>query len=157
MLLERQKIWSDVSLVVTSIMYQYSSFFMLGGSNSISSVDLSNAYNGVSGYNVLAVGVLTFVSNWAGPIWWASAICRIRSQQQVQSAGHFALLTLFTSVSTLAMMLACMLLREHLFIWTVFSPKVSVYSCLGVASACERRDQYGDVGRTLILRRPLCN
>jgi ethanolaminephosphotransferase len=123
-MLERQKIWNDVSLAITSIMCQYSSFFMLGGSNSISSVDLSNAYNGVSGYNVLAVGALTFVGNWAGPIWWASAICRLRSQQQERSgASYFALLTIFTGISTTAMMMACMLLREHLFIWTVFSPK----------------------------------
>lgn len=124
LLLERQGIWTDVSLAITSIMCQYSSFFMLGGSNSISSVDLSNAYNGVSGYNVLAVGALTFVGNWAGPIWWAGAFCRIRVQRQRKSGSdYFALLTLFTGFSTLAMMLACMLLREHLFIWTVFSPK----------------------------------
>jgi ethanolaminephosphotransferase len=124
LLLGRQGIWTDVSLAITSIMCQYSSFFMLGGSNSISSVDLSNAYNGVSGYNVLAVGALTFVGNWAGPIWWASAICRIRSQRETKSGSdYFVLLTLFTGFSTLAMMLACMLLREHLFIWTVFSPK----------------------------------
>ena len=128
LMLQRLQTWSDPSLAITSIMAQYSSFFMLGGSNSISSVDLSNAYNGVSGYNVLAVGALTFVGNWAGPIWWAGAMCRIRSQRQqspgsASGSGYFALLTLFTGVSTLAMMLACMLLREHLFIWTVFSPK----------------------------------
>lgn len=124
LLLHRQKFWSDISLATMSIMCQYSSFFMLGGSNSISSVDLSNAYNGISGYSVLAVGALTFVGNWAGPIWWASAICRLRSQQKRTSgANYFALLTLFTCISTSAMMLACMLLREHLFIWTVFSPK----------------------------------
>ena len=122
-LLERQ-VLSDTSLAITSIIFQYSSFFMLGGSNSISSVDLSNAYNGVSGYNVLAVGALTFVSNWAGPIWWASASCRMWARHQQKSGpGYFTLLMLFTGISTLAMMLACLLLREHLFIWTVFSPK----------------------------------
>jgi ethanolaminephosphotransferase len=49
------------------------SFFALGLNNSISSVDLSNAYNGVSGYNVLAVGLLVFLSNWAGPVYWSVA------------------------------------------------------------------------------------
>ena len=123
-LLERQHVSSDTSLAITSITFQYSSFFMFGGSNSISSIDLSSAYNGVSGYNILAVGALTFAGNWAGPIWWASALCRMRSLQQKNAeCGYFALLTLFTSTSTLAMMMACMLLREHLFIWTVFSPK----------------------------------
>jgi ethanolamine phosphate transferase 2 subunit G len=37
--------------------------------------------------------------------------------------NHIALLTLFTSTSLLAIMVACTLLRTHLFIWTVFSPK----------------------------------
>ena len=123
-LIEKLEFSGNTSLAITSIISQYSSFFMLGGSNSISSVDLSNAYNGVGGYNILVVGVLTFVGNWAGPIWWASAICQLRLRQQRQSgSGYFALLTAFTSFSTLAMMLACTILREHLFIWTVFSPK----------------------------------
>ena len=43
----------------------------MGNTNAISSIDLSNAYNGVAGYNVGAVGLLTFVNNWAGPIWWS--------------------------------------------------------------------------------------
>lgn len=37
--------------------------------------------------------------------------------------NHVALLTLFTSASLLAVMVACTVLRTHLFIWTVFSPK----------------------------------
>lgn len=48
-------------------------YFCMGGSNSISSIDLSNAYNGVADYNIAAVGVLLFASNWGGPIWWCSA------------------------------------------------------------------------------------
>jgi ethanolaminephosphotransferase len=45
----------------------------MGGSNSISSIDLSNAYNGVADYNIGAVGVLLFASNWTAAIWWCSA------------------------------------------------------------------------------------
>ena len=108
---------------------QYASFFALGGSNSIASVDLSNAYNGVSSYNVIMVGLLTFVSNWAGPIWWVSATyClfysnRKRSQAAKAPRGHLSLLTLFASASIFAVMVACTMLRTHLFVWTVFSPK----------------------------------
>jgi ethanolaminephosphotransferase len=107
------------------MLLQYSSFFVLGGSNAISSVDLSNAYNGIAGYNVLAVGVLTFISNWAGPIWWVSGTTLLMSPsiKRWSLFEHFALLTLFTAFSTLSVMVACMVLREHLFIWTVFSPK----------------------------------
>ncbi|KAF9586605.1 major facilitator super transporter protein [Lunasporangiospora selenospora] len=50
-----------------------SSFFILGNSNSIASIDISNSYVGIRSYNIVLTGVLTFVSNWAGPIWWAFA------------------------------------------------------------------------------------
>ena len=36
---------------------------------------------------------------------------------------HVALLTVFTTVSVAFVMAACSLLRTHLFVWTVFSPK----------------------------------
>ncbi|KAF2719617.1 alkaline phosphatase-like protein [Polychaeton citri CBS 116435] len=57
-------------VAVTAMLLSHFSYFCMGGSNSISSIDLSNAYNGVGGYNIVAVGVLLFASNWAGPIWW---------------------------------------------------------------------------------------
>ncbi len=115
-------------LTVTSLLLQYSSFFVLGGSNAISSVDLSNAYNGISGYNVVGVAILTFLSNWAGSVWWVSATVLLMNEQPKKIKAHapldhFTLLTLFTAYSTLQIMFACMVLREHLFIWTVFSPK----------------------------------
>lgn len=163
--LAEPQIFSNLAeITLTCLLSQQSSFFALGGTNTISSVDLSNAYNGVGGYSVLLVGILTFVSNWAGPIWWASgtALLMVEKRRQEELAGdsslsvtssvasseklaephnsipvgsssyqgsrrsfftHFALLTLFATTSTLSVMLACTFLREHLFIWTVFSPK----------------------------------
>ena len=129
MLLQQNGELSPSDLTVTSLVLQYSSFFVLGGSNAISSVDLSNAYNGISGYNVAAVGMLVFLSNWAGPIWWTSATALLMSRMPSLTKRrrapfeHFACMTLFVASSTLAVMVACMALREHLFIWTVFSPK----------------------------------
>ena len=115
-------------IALTSIILQFASFFALGGSNAISSIDLSNAYNGIGGYNVAAVGILTFVSNWAGPLWWMSAMNLLllqqhRTERRSILARHLTLLTTFTAVSLLFVMLACTVLRTHLFIWTVFSPK----------------------------------
>ena|SRR2546423_5425965 len=127
MALQQNQSWNSLDLTVTSMLLQYSSFFVLGGSNAISSVDLSNAYNGIAGYNVGAVGILTFLSNWAGPIWWVCAMTLVISAdfpvKRRTPFEHFALLTLFTAFSSLSVMVACMILREHLFIWTVFSPK----------------------------------
>lgn len=115
----------EISL--TSIVLQYASFFAFGGSNAISSIDLSNAYNGVSGYNISAVGFLTFCGNWAGPLWWTTATLVLLGRQQDGRSGHargFQLLsTCFVASANMFVMLACTLLRTHLFIWTVFSPK----------------------------------
>jgi ethanolamine phosphate transferase 2 subunit G len=119
---------SMIEVTTTSLLLQYASFFAFSGSNAISSIDLSSAYNGVSGYNVLAVGLLTFVSNWSGPIFWTSAtnILLLRLQRKgVRSVWkqHLGLVTLFVTISLVGVMVACTVLRTHLFIWTVFSPK----------------------------------
>ena len=119
---------TSAEITVTSAIFQHASFFAFGGSNAISSIDLSNAYNGVSGYSVVAVGILTFIGNWAGPIWWVSAtIILLLEAKRREKRGvfkkHAALLTAFTASSLVCVMLACMMLRTHLFIWTVFSPK----------------------------------
>ncbi|WYZ40365.1 hypothetical protein EsH8_IV_000706 [Colletotrichum jinshuiense] len=121
------------TLSITSLLLQFASFFAFGGTNAISSVDLSSAYNGVAGFNVVAVGILTFVSNWAGPVYWASAtnllLLRYRSRAVGSSDGtnvflrHVGHLTLFTACSVSFVMAACEVLRTHLFVWTVFSPK----------------------------------
>ncbi|UNI16291.1 major facilitator super transporter protein, variant 2 [Purpureocillium takamizusanense] len=122
---------SVAEITTSSLLFQYASFFASGGSNAISSVDLSSAYNGIGGFNVVAVGVLTFVSNWAGPIFWTSAtnLLLLQKRSQGGDAGrhvlrrHLTLLTVFTTASVAFVMAACTALRTHLFIWTVFSPK----------------------------------
>lgn len=117
-----------IEITTTSLLLQYTSFFAFSGSNAISSIDLSSAYNGVSGYNVLAVGLLTFASNWSGPIFWTSATNILLVRQRRNGAPnvwkqHLSLLTLFVTMSLVGVMVACTVLRTHLFIWTVFSPK----------------------------------
>ena len=116
------------TITLASLVLQYTSFFAFGGSNAISSIDLSNGYNGVASYNAVIVGVLTLCGNWAGPIWWVSAtslLLRRRVYQGCKDAyiQHLSLLTAFNALSNMAVMVACTLLRTHLFIWTVFSPK----------------------------------
>jgi ethanolaminephosphotransferase len=118
----------QIAVTTTSLLLQYASFFAFGGSNAISSVDLSSAYNGVSDYNVLAVGALIFVSNWSGPIFWVSATNTLllqlyRQGQKNVLRNHLSMITVFVTASLFFVMAACTFLRTHLFIWTVFSPK----------------------------------
>ncbi|GFF97097.1 putative transferase [Aspergillus lentulus] len=115
---------SATEVTITSLLSQNMTFFAFGGSNAISSVDLSNAYNGIGSYSVVLVGVLTFISNWAGPIWWASAARLLYSNPTfAERYGHRTLLTFHAAMSLMSVMAACTMLRTHLFIWTVFSPK----------------------------------
>lgn len=119
---------SVTETTITSILLQFTTFFAYGSTNAISSVDLSSAYNGIGGFNVVAVGLLTFVSNWAGPIFWTSAtnlllLQRFHCGGSRVFARHASLLTTFTAASVAFVMAACTALRTHLFIWTVFSPK----------------------------------
>jgi ethanolaminephosphotransferase len=154
---------APVQVGVAAVVLGHAAFFGMGGSNAMSSVDLSSAYNGVSGYNVGVVGLLVFVGNWAGPIWWAVAAAVLLAEERGRSARPaekprgdwvaeehkhlaaassvdaaprgasgpetspwvdcFAVSTLYVSGSLLAVMAACLVLRTHLFIWTVFSPK----------------------------------
>ncbi len=119
---------SLAELTTTSLLLQFASFFAFGGSNAISSVDLSSAYNGVADFNAVAIGVLVFVSNWAGPIYWVSAtnLLLVRKRKAGQRGvfkAHVAVLTVFATASVAAVMAACTALRTHLFVWTVFSPK----------------------------------
>jgi ethanolaminephosphotransferase len=113
---------TGIEATTTTLIFQYMTFFAFGGSNSISSVDLASGYNGVDSYNALLVGILTFASNWTGPIWWASQSHRLRSKNFAKQDVS-SLLTFHVAMSLVSVMAACTALRTHLFIWTVFSPK----------------------------------
>ncbi|KAK4123891.1 alkaline phosphatase-like protein [Parathielavia appendiculata] len=127
---------SPIEVSTTTLLLQHAAFFALGGSNSIASVDLSSAYNGVASYDMGAVGVLTFVGNWAGSIWWSWAgvllllsnrekglMRRPAAEREELWKSHVAALTVFVAASVATVMAACTALRTHLFVWTVFSPK----------------------------------
>lgn len=155
---------SIVPIILTCLTMQHVSFFALGNSNAISSVDLSNAYNGVPSFNVALVGILTFLSNWGGPILWTSGTIllmstfmsrQLRKQAKAEREArdedtsnkkkgtgaitvdaqtvsaltsdtylaYAEIMSTFRVVAMVAIMGACMILRMHLFVWTVFSPK----------------------------------
>lgn len=140
-LLEWQNYLSDkspipiwlLSVIITCL--SHGGFFLTGHTNSISSIDLSNAYIGVQDYNTFLIGILTFCSNWSTSIWWA--IAGLTLIENVNTSSDDALMkeefqpwlsyivtqsTLFSLVLGL-LSISVTILREHLFIWTVFSPK----------------------------------
>ncbi|KAK9366435.1 alkaline-phosphatase-like protein [Lipomyces kononenkoae] len=126
---------TPLAIVLSTLIWQHVSFFASGNSNSLATVDLSNAYNGVSEYSMILVGILTFVSNFSGPIFfslsgivqlsiWKNTAKTTRSVEDIFTVDGLSLIHAFHSMSLLAVMSACTVLRTHLFIWTVFSPKL---------------------------------
>ncbi|KAH9460025.1 hypothetical protein MJO28_004313 [Puccinia striiformis f. sp. tritici] len=109
-----------------------STFFALGGSNSLATVDLSNAYNGLKSFSLPIVTILTFLSNFSGPlivgleglirpmVGMRGEIkisgCSCRTMILVRSA-YFSLLFLVISILSTHF-------SDHLFVFTVFSPAV---------------------------------
>lgn len=75
-------------ITTTTLLLSFASFFLSGGTNAISSIDLSSAYNGISGYDVGAVGVLLFAGNWAGAIWWSTTGVVLLSKKGNKISSH---------------------------------------------------------------------
>ncbi|CAO3696094.1 unnamed protein product [Rhizopus stolonifer] len=108
----------------------HASFFITGHSNSIASVDLSNAYVGVEGYNTILIGILTFISNWSASLWWTVAgwslvVADTHDSIEIQKrwTSFVVIQSVFFSITLSSLSVSVTILREHLFIWTVFSPK----------------------------------
>jgi ethanolaminephosphotransferase len=126
-------------LILFIIVLQHFTFFAFGGSNSLATVDLSNAYNGAGSYDLTLVGILTFVSNWAGPIYWGMAgLSMLMENPSLEPIGRATLLYIKTvitvlifSTATLGILVSCWIQKHHLFIWSVFSPKF-LYACAWV-------------------------
>lgn len=123
---------SSFDLAFFTILFQHATFFAFGESNSLSSIDLSNSYNGVRSYAIPIVAFLTFFSNFLGPIWWhfATLIYMLSLKKCMHYfCDYFVLTSLFHGLAITALSIWCVILREHLFIWTVFSPKL-LFQCV---------------------------
>lgn len=137
-----------VSITFLMLCFQNLTFFSMGNTNSLATVDLSNSYNGVQTYDVFLVGLLTFISNFAGPIFWSLASLQLIFEPGVTSfrgasptdltsyprLKYRIVLTksllslLFYTISATNLVVSCINLRFHLFVWTVFSPKLLFFA-----------------------------
>ncbi|ODV60015.1 mannose-ethanolamine phosphotransferase LAS21 ASCRUDRAFT_8799 [Ascoidea rubescens DSM 1968] len=141
---------------IFTLILQHLSFFSSGSTNSLSTVDLTNSYNGLTNYNLFITGVLTFTSNFASPIYWNfinlklifenSLMLHIKLMDRYQNQQlnknkdenknifrkfkfelflrNFSIKLTFYSIFGMFLIISCYLLKFHLFIWTVFSPKL---------------------------------
>lgn len=116
-------------------------FFSIGNTNLLATIDLTNAYNGISEYSVMSVGVLTFVSNFGTTLYWSLAGLQLMDHESSDDDKparefHFkramllrsTILLIFYSICMINLTASCFNLRFHLFIWSVFSPKLLYFA-----------------------------
>ncbi|GAA5923533.1 hypothetical protein JCM3775_000418 [Rhodotorula graminis] len=108
-----------LALLVAAL--QSSTFFGLGGSNSLATADLSQAYNGLRSFSLTLVTLLAFLSNFSGPIFLSLSLHTLPPVLRPLVLDY---LSAFHVVALTALAASATHFREHLFALTVFAPAV---------------------------------
>ncbi|XP_042305531.1 GPI ethanolamine phosphate transferase 2 isoform X1 [Sceloporus undulatus] len=125
-------------------------FFFQGNSNSIASVDVSAGFVGLDNYVEIPAIFLTGFATYSGPLLWAiHLLCYLSSEVHRNPAamGHGCFCyALLRSIPVAVYIILVTGLRYHLFIWSVFSPKllyegVYVFITAGVCTFFTAMDQ----------------
>ncbi|XP_031607290.1 GPI ethanolamine phosphate transferase 2 [Oreochromis aureus] len=128
-----QFIWKKLhyDAAQTTIMHYWfgqAFFYFQGNSNNIATVDISVGFVGLESYIEAPAIFLTALSTYAGPLLWAChLVCYLSSERDRSpvAVGHGCYcLALLRSVPAAAYIVLVTVLRYHLFIWSVFSPKL---------------------------------
>ncbi|XP_069781979.1 GPI ethanolamine phosphate transferase 2 isoform X6 [Narcine bancroftii] len=115
---------------ITIIYYWFgqASFYFQGNSNSIATVDISAGFVGFEDYVELPAIFLTIFSTYVGPLLWAVHLtCYMSSERSRYSSavGHSCYcFILLRAIPASVYIILITSLRYHLFIWSVFSPKL---------------------------------
>ncbi|XP_061311047.1 GPI ethanolamine phosphate transferase 2 isoform X2 [Pezoporus flaviventris] len=103
-------------------------FYFQGNSNGIATVDVSAGFVGLESYVEIPAIFLTAFATYAGPLLWAiHLLCYLSSEVSRNSAavGHGCFCyALMRSLPVAIYIVLVTGLRYHLFIWSVFSPKL---------------------------------
>ncbi|XP_040093675.1 GPI ethanolamine phosphate transferase 2 isoform X3 [Oryx dammah] len=102
-------------------------FYFQGNSNSIATVDVSAGFVGLGAYVEIPAMFLTAFATYSGPVLWASHLVNfLTSEASSGSALSHACFchALICSIPVSGYIIMVTSLRYHLFIWSVFSPKL---------------------------------
>lgn len=113
---------NEKTIIILEIMLEHASFFFFGNTNSIATIDLINAYNGVSkNYKIEVVGLLMLCSTFAPSIYFSLH----QSKRNYKRTLQYSLV--LNGIWSALFLLSCFIGRYHLFVWSVFSPKLCYY------------------------------
>jgi len=118
-------------MIVSSLWMGHAMYFSLGNSNSLASVDISAGYVGLEDFVPSLMLILTYFSTYCGPFLWmfSGVLSVVRNAEDVsrlqKSLLQACYVIILCQVSVLCVY--CTLVfsqRYHLFVWSVFSPKL---------------------------------
>lgn len=98
-------------------------FFAQGHSNSLASVDVSVGYVGLQTYQPLIVIVQVLLHTYLFPILCHSLVLR-NNQNNEENIWNVLFLYRYSTYTVIG--IVTFLLRQHLFIWSVFAPKLFI-------------------------------
>ncbi|KAK1277209.1 hypothetical protein QJS04_geneDACA024820 [Acorus gramineus] len=105
--------------------------FGLGNSNSLATVDVAGAFIGISSHSTVLSGILMFFITYASPLLFlVGMIDNADLGLLLQMIIGFSSLVplVLNSIVLSAFTIILLLMRNHLFVWSVFSPKY-LYVC----------------------------
>ncbi|KAF6372296.1 phosphatidylinositol glycan anchor biosynthesis class G [Rhinolophus ferrumequinum] len=116
-----------VEVTVMHYWFGQAFFYFQGNSNNMATVDVSAGFVGLDTYVAIPAALLTLFATYMGPVLWASHLLNFLSSE----AGSGSALSracfcyaLVCSLPASAYIILVTSLRYHLFIWSVFSPKL---------------------------------
>ncbi|PIC44503.1 hypothetical protein B9Z55_004848 [Caenorhabditis nigoni] len=132
---------------VDSFIFCMSSFFYFGNSNSLSTLSLTSAYIGLRDYYPILVGIQLILYTFAGPIFFILGRylstakpppTEIRDPPPFLSPSTYWLRLFFSyRIFSLTISLICLYhFQNHLFVWSVYSPKVVYDMAHVIFSGC---------------------
>ncbi|KAL3527537.1 hypothetical protein ACH5RR_012193 [Cinchona calisaya] len=141
----------DPQLVEVAALYYLgmAGHFGIGNTNNLASIDVAGAFIGVSSHSTLLSGILMFIITYASPMLALLSMVMYISVKDIDGAmhakdvnvGHLLKRSIsfpclvplgLNSVLLIAYTAVLLLMRNHLFIWSVFSPKY-LYVCATTA------------------------
>ncbi|XP_064901667.1 GPI ethanolamine phosphate transferase 2 isoform X1 [Columba livia] len=126
-------IWKPLNCDATQITIMHywfgqAFFYFQGNSNGLATVDVTAGFVGLESYVEIPAVFLTAFATYAGPLLWAiHLLCYLSSEDSRNSVavshGSFCY-ALMRSIPVAIYIVLVTGLRYHLFIWSVFSPKL---------------------------------
>jgi len=134
----------QLSIVSRCLVYSYfslSSFYNQGNTNLFTSIDVKPAFFGQESYSLLLASPLVAIATYSSQIYWYIKLFQrvqaddkqksmtLNSQADLRS-GVRDFIDMCNYLTLVFYMFVCLVLRNHLFVWSVVSPKL-VYSWMG--------------------------